>query len=84
MPTPLKAVPSRPETARERADRLERESSTAAMQIISDLVITALVLVDELESLPSAAPRGMTDELRRMGVDMRVRLTTVEAIRGRV
>lgn len=83
MPTPLRSVDPRPETARERAARLDRDAAGAVMAIVDDLMAAAKLLVTECEDLPDRVPAGLRDELRRMGRDMGSRLDTAAAIRGR-
>lgn len=86
-PTPLRRVAQvqAPETAREKAFRLEQEAKAAA-KAVGDEAVEAfrLALAQGREAVGlTGLAAGLSDELRRLCDDVERRLLTIEAIQKR-
>lgn len=84
--TPLRKLAIAPETARERAFRLETEARQAAESVISEAIeaFEAAVLAGTAALDLANGNRGVQDELRRLCGEAETRLQTIRAIKARI
>lgn len=83
--TKLAVIAAAPETAAQRAARLQGEAKQAAAQAVSEAMCKAYDALAALEQVAAleAAPAGIRDIARQVVVHLPTSLQSIEAIMGR-